>query len=474
MYLKEMKTLTSIFFIVVLFPCCFLGQSTTFRSNYEYITGCIDTTKSNLEGMQYFSFTPRIYLSSSSVNHKQFYNAYLLGLSFESSFKDRLRLIAHYDYLDGNFNPVIQNYQDSLAIYYPGFGLNNNRFQFNFKYFANKFVTLDFGNGKQFIGDGYRSLLLSDVASSYPYLKLTTEFGPVKYYNLYTTFLNPSILNYGRKKHSTIHYLDFAVTDKIHIGVFESVLWQSKTESAYNGYELAYLNPIIFYRPVEFSKKSNKGNALMGATFNARLNQIMFYGQFLLDDLNISRQSDQDENYAEGFFQNKFGYQLGLKGQTENFKYLIEYNQVQPYTYGHRTILQNYSHNNQALAHPLGANFKEWINILEMKRGRWVYKIKTMFSVVGLDSINTHYGQNIFASDYDASTGGQLSYGNFNGQGFSTSILSFQPEVSFKLKAFDFFASIYYKTKNSDLLDQSFLFYSVGLRTFPFLNIPDY
>ena len=329
-------------------------------------------------------------------------------------------------------------------------------------------------NGKQFIGDGYQSLLLSDAASSYPYLRLTTEFGPVKYYNLYTTFLNFSMVNYGRKKHAAIHYLDFAVTDKIHIGVFESILWQSKSQFVNTGYELAYLNPIIFYRPVEFSKKSDKGNALMGATLNAGLKQIMLYAQFILDDLNISRQADQDDNYEGGFFQNKFGYQLGLKGQIDNFKYLIEYNQVQPYTYGHRTILQNYSHNNQALAHPLGANFKEWINILEMKKGQWTYTIKTMFSVVGLDSINTHYGQNIFASDYDASTGGQISYGNFNGQGFSTKIISFQPEVSFKLKGFDLFASIYYKTKNSDLLDQSFLFYSVGLRTFPFLNIPDY
>ena len=75
------------------------------------------------------------------------------------------------------------------------------------------------------------------------------------------------------------------------------------------------------------------------------------YTQFLLDDLNISRQKDSDDNFEGGFFQNKFGYQIGLKARFPNSVFMIEYNQVQPYTYGHRTILQNYSHLNQALAH---------------------------------------------------------------------------------------------------------------------------
>ena len=129
---------------------------------------------------------------------------------------------------------------------------------------------------------------------------------------------------------------------------------------------------------------------------------------------------------------------------------------------------------NQALAHPLGANFKEFINILEIKKGKWTFKLKTMFTNVGLDSLDTHYGQNIFVSDLEASTGGQYSYGNFNGQGVSTTILSFQPEVSFTLKGFDVFGSVYYKAKKSDLLDQTSIFYSVGLRTFPFSTFHDY
>ena len=430
--------------------------------------------------LSYFSDTNQCFLLGTrilalkSFSSKESYTTYSIGLSFETNIRQRLTIIGLYDYLKGSFNPKIKNFQDSLGIYYPGFGVNENRVQLNFKYLANNFLDVDFGYGKQFIGLGYHSLLLSDIADSYPHLRLSTKFGPVKYYNLYTTFLNPSRVNFGRKKHATIHYLDFAITEKVHLGIFESVLWQSKSESSNKGYELAYLNPVIFYRPVEFSKQSDKGNALMGATFNIEFENIILYSQFILDDLNISRAKDSDDNYRSGFFQNKYGYQIGLKGNLKDVDFLIEYNQVQPYTYGHRTILQNYSHMNQALAHPLGANFRELINILQFNQGNLQYRLKSIFSVVGLDSIGTHYGQDIFSADYNASTGGQSSYGNFNGQGFRTNIFSFQPEVSYKLKSFYLFGSVYYQKKKSDLLNQTYLFYTFGLRTFPFSAIPDY
>jgi len=470
-----MKTRIRIF-IFFLIPFCASAQSDIFYSNLNSqcnfslnsYTNKIDSNTINT-----FSFGPRFFGISSGSNNK-ISNTYLLGLKFNANIRNKLFLVAYYDYLDIDDNLTVKNHQDSLDIYYPGFGLNNKRGQFNVKYLANKFITIDIGHGKQFIGKGYQSLLLSDVSFSYPYLKLTTEFGSVRYYNLYTTFLNPRMVDYGRKKHAAIHYLDFAITKKIHVGVFESILWQSKSEQVNRGYELAYLNPIIFYRPVEFSKQSDKGNALMGASINVIFKNSILYAQFVLDDLNISQQEDADDNYQEGFFQNKYGYQLGLKGEIKGVKYLFEYNKVQPYTYGHRTILQNYSHMNQALAHPLGANFKEFVNILEINKGRWIYKMKTIFTRVGLDSLNTNYGQNIFAGDYSVGQGSGGFYGNFNGQGISTVIFSVHPEVSFKLKNFDVFGSIYCRTKKSDVLNQTLVLYSLGLRTFPFSYFQDY
>ncbi len=452
----------------MLSPFFVFSQNNTFHS-------LIDTQFANIstDTSKFIIFNPNIYAVSSFNEESNISNIFLLRATLFSNVSNNLTITSCFDYLAGKSNYLMQEYEDSLGVF-PGFGTDDKRIQYNFRYQINKFISTDLGNGTQFIGNGYQSLLLSDIGSPYPYLRLTTKFGRVKYYNLYTSFINPYMIDFGRKKHSTIHYLDFAISNNINIGVFESILWQSKSEELNKGYELAYLNPVIFYRPVEFSKHSSKGNALMGLNFSAKFKIITLYGQFLLDDLNISRQKDRDDNYEGGFFQNKYAYQTGLKGSIKGVNFLLEYNQVQPYTYGHRTILQNYSHMNQALAHPLGANFKEMINILELRKGKWRYKIKTMFTIVGLDSLDSHYGQDIFTSDNDASTGGQYSYGNFNGQGIKTTIFSFQPEVSFSIKQFDIFGKLYYRNKKSDYSDQSLLFYSVGFRTFPFMNILDY
>ena len=44
-----------------------------------------------------------------------------------------------------------------------------------------EFINVQFGHGKNFIGDGYRSLFQSDVTSPYPFLKLNTKFWKIKY-----------------------------------------------------------------------------------------------------------------------------------------------------------------------------------------------------------------------------------------------------------------------------------------------------
>ena len=114
------------------------------------------------------------------------------------------------------------------------------------------------------------------------------------------------------------------------------------------------------------------------------------------------------------------------------------------------------------------------INIVEIRKERWTYKIKTMFTHVGLDSLNTNYGQNIFASDYSVGQASGGFYGNFNGQGVSTQINTVHVELAYSLKWFDVFGSVFYRTKKSDLLNQTYVWYSVGIRTFPFTPVQDY
>ena len=461
------------FYLILLFPISVSAQINTFQStvNKLFYSSFSDSLSSCFsDTTQYFSLGSRLF-SVGSTTKLNYSSTHLFGASLIANVKNKITVTSHFDYLSGNHNALINEYEDSLFIF-AKFGREKIRLQCNLKYFINKFITVDFGKGNHFIGNGYRSLLLSNEQSSYPYMKLTTEFGRVRYYNLYTTFLDMQDLTQNRKKHSSIHFLNFSLSENINIGIFEGVLWQAKNENYNRGFDVEYLNPIIFYRPVEFSKHS-PDNVLMGANFNAKLKETTLYGQFLLDDLNISRQKDRDEEYSGGFFQNKFAYQLGLKSSFKKVNILLEYNQAQPYTYAHKEPMQSYTHLNQALAHPLGANFKELVVLLNYTKEKWIFSIKLTQAKVGLDSLNSHYGQNIFASDFDAQgDGGEYSYGNFNGQGVLSQINTLYTETAYSFKWFDVFGSVFYKNKNSDLRNS--LWYSVGIRTFPFSTFQDY
>lgn len=469
-----MKTLYK-YYLIFFFPICANGQVSTFYSteNHPLFNDYSDLIVSyDYDTTKYLSINSRLF-SIGSASKSDYSSTHLFGTSLLSNINNKVTFTFHFDYLVGNHNSFINEYQDSLLVF-PAFGREKSRLQYNLNYYVNKFIAVDFGKGKHFIGNGYRSLILSTEHSPYPHLKFTTQFGRVRYYNLYTTFLDIEDPSQNRKKHSSIHFLDFSLTENINIGVFEGVLWQAKDENYNRGYDIEYLNPIIFFRPVEFSKRS-PDNVLIGSNFNAKLKIATLYGQILLDDLNISRQKDRDEAYAGGFFQNKFAYQLGVKSSFKSLDVLLEYNQSQPYVYAHKQPMQSYTHLNQSLAHPLGANFKELVMLVNYTKEKWQFSVKLTHAKVGLDSLETHYGQNIFASDFDAQgDGDEYSYGNFNGQGVSTQINTLHTEMAYSFKWFDVFGSVFYKSKKSDLLDQTSLWYSVGIRTFPFSTFQDY
>ena len=82
-------------------------------------------------------------------------------------------------------------------------------------YTPKKWLSFQAGHGKNFIGDGYRSLLLSDNAFNYPYLRTTFTFGKLQYNVMYASFQNildgRYTLSAGseplfKKKQATFHY----------------------------------------------------------------------------------------------------------------------------------------------------------------------------------------------------------------------------------------------------------------------------
>ncbi|KEZ92745.1 hypothetical protein [Nonlabens ulvanivorans] len=286
-------------------------------------------------------------------------------------------------------------------------------------YKPSKYFDLQLGHGQHFIGDGYRSLVLSDNSQPFPYAKVNAKFWKLDYTVLYTSLRDVrsevTADDSFRTKFMVHHYLSWNATEKLNIGLFESVLWQDDNQ---RGFDFNYLNPIIFYQAIELQTGSRGGNALIGATAKYKFtDRITGYAQLVLDEF-----SGASVVNGDGSYQNKSAYQLGLKWQNafkvKDLMLQAEYNRVRPYTYSHNTVVLNYANSNQALAHPWGANFYETTFIGRYTKDRWYGNAQFTLGERGLDINdgidNAFYGGDIYRSEDDriADNGNELGQGN--------------------------------------------------------------
>ncbi len=287
-------------------------------------------------------------------------------------------------------------------------------------YSPSKFFNFQLGHGKNFIGDGYRSLFLSDNASPQAYFKINTTFWKIKYTNTWISLkdVRPEVTSDKgsyKKKFIASHYLSYNVTKRLNIGLFESIIWGVEEG---NGFELNYLNPIIFYHTIEFASGSQVGNVLIGLSAKYKItDRINAYGQFIIDEF-----SSGDVFSGNGSWKNKTGYQIGLKYYDafglKNLFLQTEYNRVRPYTYSHNTIILNYGHNNQSIAHAFGASFSEFIVIAHYNYERFFADAKIIIAQRGFE-FNTKedqffYGANIYGDEDNRifDTGNEVAQGN--------------------------------------------------------------
>ena len=342
------------------------------------------------------------------------------GLYVQAGLGEKFNFSASVYESQGRFAQYFNDYAESLKAFgpdpaiIPGRGIAK-RFKDDaydypvaeayLSYSPAKFINIQFGHGKNFIGDGYRSLMQSDVSSPYPFLKLNTKFWKIKYTNtwMWLKDVRPEVVvdKSFLTKYMANHYLSWNVSKRLNVGLFESVIW---TNSNDRGFDVNYLNPLIFFRAIEFETGQGAGNAIVGASAKYKWNNnINIYGQFILDEFSLS-----DVKAGNKSWKNKFGYQIGAKYfnafKIENLLLQFEYNHVRPYTYSHNTIVLNYAHNNQSMAHLWGANFREAILIGRYNYKRWFADAKFIFGVRGFDfndgTDNFSYGGDVYR-DYN-------------------------------------------------------------------------
>lgn len=343
------------------------------------------------------------------------------------------RRILRYNAIPGFGN--FKNFQSTVVDQVNGWDFPNSQAYVGVQ--VSKHIGVELGHGRHFIGHGYNSLLMSDYANNYFYLKFNTKVWKLHYQNIFAE-LNPisTRQNPGDvllpKKYMATHYLSIKPKSNIEIGLFETVLF-----SRPNQFEFQYLNPVIFYRTVEFFLDS-PDNVILGmdAKWNM-LNRISLYGQFVLDEFKLS-----ELRSGSGWWANKYGVQVGFKYinvlNIDHLDIQMEYNMVRPYTYSHRTpvdgfentSIANYSHGNQPLAHPLGANFKEYIGILRYRPFPKVELMaKAMYADYGDSTDGFNWGNDILIPHGTR----VMDLGNEVGQGVSNQVTSLSLDMSYEV-----------------------------------------
>lgn len=393
----------------------------------------------------------------------------------------------------------------------PGQGYAN-KFKTNGRDFTNasaylayrpvKWFDATLGYGKNFIGDGYRSMMLSDNAANYPYLKLKADFWRIQYTCMYAQMTDRHTImadNTYARKWAVIHYLDFAVTKRFNIGFFDAVMAAAQThqqvmtsDSTYTtidmkrGFDFQYINPIIFLRSAEYYAGKSPDNAVLGINASFIIGKhTTIYGQFVLDEMTFKKFIAMN-----GYSGNKQSYQLGIKSYdclgVKNLFLQLEGNVVRPYTYSHtpqgNNIAvgeDNYAHYNEPLAHPWGGNLWEMVARAQYNWKRWYFQYKLNYGQYGDDwdvanNVWANYGHNVYndyttaiALDFDEN-GNDTHNGHYLLTGRKTTVMMNDVIVSYLVNPaynMNVFAEVTHRSfKAQGLQDQNDLIFSFGLR----------
>ena len=332
-----------------------------------------------------------------------------------------------------------------------------------------KYINMQLGYDKNFIGNGYRSLFLSDFSNSYLFLKLNTRIWKINYTNLYQE-LFPAFIKRGDnllpRKYAAMHHFSINATPWLNVGLFESVVFGRKDH-----FDFSYLLPVIFLRSIE-GENGSPDNANIG--FDAKVNiakKVQVYGQLMLDEFVLKNVLKHKDWWA-----NKQAYQFGVKYvdafNVSNLDLQLELNNVRPFTYAHHDSVADYSHYNQPLAHPLGANFREIVFIAKYQPLKKLYlQGKMIYYKQGTDSAGYDFGSNIFRNYEDR----LRDYGYYMFQGVPATCLNLSFNASYEIKENLFIdGTMMYRKYSSSGTNNTTKLFTIGLRWNMFRREYDY
>jgi len=290
--------------------------------------------------------------------------------SFQSAFFETQTLAPDY----------LQRMHNATGVY-PSFGrtkvFGKNGYDFAMAtslltFAPHRTITLQIGQGRQFYGHGYRSILWSDASFVYPFAKAGIELwqGKIRYSTMYAELRTLDRLPKGevpealfKPKSASVHYLSIIPHPNLEIGIFESTIWDRFDSTGTHPPSVMAAFPILGLHSA-VSGLDKQDNTMLGV--NLRFSpgkKIKLYGQLAIDDWSTGRIGWQAGMQV---------YDLAIPGLHAQ----MEYNRTADYMYASQHELQSISHANQPLGHPAGGALDEQVVIINYRKKRWMSEVR--------------------------------------------------------------------------------------------------
>jgi hypothetical protein len=243
-------------------------------------------------------------------------------------------------------------------------------------------LTLRLGSERQFIGNGYRSLMWSDALFPTPFLQArwNSPGGRWQYSSGFHLLQTLDRLPKGevpeslfKRKGASVNYFSMKPWPGSEIGLFECVIWNMYDSSGTHGPGAGAYIPLLGVNSV-LHGKDTVNNSMTGINVTQRLHRkVLIYGQWVLDHPQAKRMGWQTGCRI---------FDPGLKGMNV----LLEWNHCSPYLYAFESPLQSYSHMQQPVGHPAGGSLDEWVVRLDYRYRRWRTRVHFSYLEQELDA----------------------------------------------------------------------------------------
>jgi len=309
---------------------------------------------------------------------------------------------------ENQWNPVWDEFANNTAPRVPHISFHDAGTAYDFFEatgvvgFQSRHVEVRLGRDRNHWGRGQGSLFLSDYSSLYDQAQIRATLGPVQYTYLLARFLNAtpafSTKPFRPSRYAAFHRFVVQATDALEFSFYEGIVMNRDTTGAQRsstGFDPAYLNPVTLFRGIERDLGS-PDNAVLGVGGAWQpMDGARLYGQFLLDELRVSR-------IGEEWWGNKWGWMLGLHVVEPGIPHLsarFEASRIRPYVYSHRTGATALTHMDDIVGHPAGPNSVDVSLFLDYAPpGPWQALLNASWTVRGRNAVDnagdvtTNYG----------------------------------------------------------------------------------